>query len=140
MDIRIKCQSLLAEQEAPGFHAAGEVDKGLLHGIGRPVDIEVIGIHGCYDGDIGAELEEAAVVLIGLHDAYIPPVAPEIAVVVNGNPAQEGIAAIAAVPEDMSDHRRDGGLAVGTGNTNIKRAVGYRPQDIAALEEGGIVG
>ena len=58
-------------QEAPGHHAASELDENLLKLLARVVAIQMIGLHVCHDLDGRRIVQERAIRLIGLGDEHV---------------------------------------------------------------------
>ena len=82
------------------------------------VNVQVVGIDGIDDADVGMELQERAVVFIGFNDEHfcIAVAEQEIAVEVVGNASNEGRGGLAAFVDDMGGHCRCRGLSVSAGN------------------------
>ena len=97
-------------------HVLDEIAERVLHRLERPEVIEMLGIDIGDDGDIGRQLQERAVALVGLHHHPVAGAQPRIgAVGVDDAAIDHGRIEIAGI-EQGRDHRGRRGLAVGAGD------------------------
>src|SRR5690606_41837603 len=83
---------------------SSELDEGFFRRFCRAVDVEVIGIHGGDDGDVGIQSQEASVVFVGFNHTHVAIAAPEIGTVVYCNSTEEGVATKTSVAQQMRYH------------------------------------
>ena len=103
-------------REAVERDVLDEIVEGVLHRFVGVEVVEVLGIDIGDDGDVGRQLEEGAVGLVGLHHHPVAGTEPGIgAVGVDDAAVDDGRVEIAAV-EQRRHHRGGGGLAVGAGD------------------------
>ena len=102
--------------EAVERHVLDEAAEGLLHGVEGLEMIEVLGIDVGHDRDVGGELQEGAVRLVGLDHHPVAGAEPRIgAVGLDDAAVDHGRIEIAGV-EQRRDQRGGRGLAVGAGD------------------------
>ena len=111
-----------------------EFAEGFLHVLQVSVNVQVVGVHGSDDCDVGMELQERTVELVGLcHDGGVVA-HQKIGAVVLGNAAQECGASVARFGKNVGDERGCGGLAVGAGYCKAGLVAGYFAQRTGALD------
>ena len=93
LEARCHGDALLHHQCARGVDERGEELKALPIGLGRVVDVEVVGVSRGDDCDVGGEMMEGAVELIGFDDGVVALLRDEaIGLVVIRDTAEEGVA------------------------------------------------
>ena len=124
------------DDECPaGLNQLGEMGKTLEVIFGGAVDVQMIRIGRCHNGDIGAQVVERAIKLVGLDNRVRAGCREqEIAVVVAQNAAQKGVAANAAIMQDVGRHARRRGLAMGAGKAQALAVSRHHAQQSRALE------
>ena len=102
--------------EAVERHVLDEIAERVLHGLEGLEVVEMLGIDIGDDGDIGRQLEEGAVALVGFHHHPLAGAEPRVgAVGIDDAAIDDGGIEIAGI-EQGRDHRGRRGLAVGAGD------------------------
>ena len=96
-----------------------ELEVSPKHILMSAVDIKMVGVGSGNDRDIGVELEEGAVVFVGLdNDILAVVVDEEIGVEVFADTTKEGTASTVGFGKQVGYHGRGSGFSVATGNGN----------------------
>ena len=128
--------ALVHDERAAGADEAREVSETLAVGLGRAVDVKVVGVGAGHHSDGGRELVERAVKLVGLNHAQVAGGAQqEVGAVVAQHAAQKGVAPHAAVVQDMGSHTAGRRLAMSAGKAQRARALGHQAEHPGALDD-----
>ena len=95
----------------------------------------MVSIHRCNDGNIRAQFQKTPVIFICLDHTNIIVAAPKIRLIVHCYSAQESIASITSMRENMRCHGSNGCFAMCTTDANIKRASADPLQYITAFDD-----
>ena len=113
---RFQCQAGVHDECAARLDKFGEMSETLEIILGCAIDVQMVGIGRGHHCDIGSQVMERAVKLVGLDDRVrARGRQQEIAVVVAQHTAEKGVAPHARTVQDVGRHTRCGGLAVGAG-------------------------
>ena len=115
-----------------------EVVEALYQMLLVAIDIQMVGIDGVDDADIGMKLQEGVVELIRFHhdDEIFLFAQQQVAAEVVGDTADEGCGSHPALIEDMGHHRRSGGLSMRARNGDSEMAFGDLAQSLRTLHDG----
>ena len=99
------------------------------------VDVEMVGVNGVDDADVRGQLQEGTVELVCFcHEhRFIGVTQHQIAVEVVGDAADEGGHVDTVLLEDMGDHGRGGGFAMGAGDGNGEVLLGNGSQSFGTF-------
>ena len=113
-DASVGCDGQVFLDDDFAFGEVGEVVEALHQMLAVAIDVKVIGIDGVDDADVGVELEERMVELVGFHhdDEIFLLAKQQVAVEVVGDAADEGGGAPTAFVEDVGHHSGGSGLTV----------------------------
>ena len=91
----------------------------------------MVGVGGCNHRAKWVQLEERAVVFVGLHNhIFTLVINHHVGVEILGNASQKGTTAHLGLAKNVGYHARRGGLAVGTGHCNTFLATGKLAQHL----------
>ncbi len=97
---------LLVDEQPASLSQTGDesLETSLEHPGRIAVDVEVVGLGTEQHGDLGVEVEEAAIVLVGFHHQPFPVAGDVVGAKVFGNTTEESRATQAAAVQQMGDH------------------------------------
>ncbi len=131
---RLELESGVHDKSPVGVDELGEVCETLEVVLIVAIDIKMIRVGRCDHGNIGTELMERAVELIGLnHRIWACVGKQEVAAVVAQHAAEESVAAYAGGLQDVGRHARCGGLAVSAGKAQSLGVLGNHPEQLCPL-------
>src|ERR1051325_10279684 len=128
------------DNHAPLPHARSKNVERILDSLEAAVVLEVIGLDVRDDGDLGMELVEGAVVLVGLHDQEVAAAALGIAAEVAAHAANQNGRIEPCLFEHGGDERRRCGLAVRAGDADGALAVDDLAEELFALHDADAAG
>ena len=132
--VRAECQSLVHQQRAAGADEGGVVPEALQVGLGRAVDVQVVGVGGGDDAHPRAELVERAVEFVGLDDGVGTfSRQQQVGAVVLGDATQKGRTAHVRLMQQVGQHGARGGLAMRAGHAQGLAAARDEAQHLRAF-------
>ena len=109
--------AIFEEEMSVGLGLIGKLEVGLEHVLVGAIDVKVIGVGSSDDGDVGIELEERAVVLVGLdNNIFALVVDKKIAIEVLADTSEEGAASTGGFAQQMGNHSGSGSLSMAAGD------------------------
>ena len=126
--------TVFKKKESLGLRLVGELQVGLEHMFVSAVNIQVVGVGGGNDGDIRIELEERAVVFVGLdNDILTLVVNHKVAVEVLTDAAKKSATAAGSLAQQVCDECRSSGFSVTTSNGDALLATGEFAKHLRAF-------
>ena len=124
---------MLDDQRAARPYLPHELRKGLLLGLVRAVDVEVVGIGRGDDRHVGEEPQERTVELVGLDRQPGPLAQHEVAAEILGDAPQKGRAAAREPTVEPRRESRGRGLAMRTRHSHHILALGQMTEHLRAF-------
>ena len=119
------------------FGELGKCIETLNQVLAVAIDVKVVGVDGVDNADVGIELEERAVELVGFNDKRgFVSAKVQVAVEVLGNATDEGSHIDAALMENVCHHGGGGGFAMSTCHGNGEMVLGDGSEGFGAFHHG----